>query len=53
MLIERDIKNELFNLLLTGKLKVKIHNVYPLDQVAQAHIDLEGRKTTGKLLLKA
>ncbi|OJI96148.1 hypothetical protein ASPVEDRAFT_35491 [Aspergillus versicolor CBS 583.65] len=45
--------NELFNLLSTGKLKVKIHNVYPLDQVAQAHIDLEGRKTTGKLLLKA
>ncbi|KAL4802333.1 hypothetical protein BDV18DRAFT_164157 [Aspergillus unguis] len=45
--------NELFNLLKSGNLKVKIHNVYPLDQVAQAHIDLEGRKTTGKLLLKA
>ncbi|KAL2853258.1 hypothetical protein BJY01DRAFT_244228 [Aspergillus pseudoustus] len=45
--------NELFSLLKSGELKVKIHKVYPLDQVAQAHIDLEGRGTTGKLLLKA
>ncbi|EAU37089.1 hypothetical protein ATEG_02127 [Aspergillus terreus NIH2624] len=45
--------NELFTLLKSGQLKVKIHKVYPLEQVAQAHIDLEGRKSTGKLLLKA
>ncbi|KAI9376396.1 hypothetical protein BJX61DRAFT_538925 [Aspergillus egyptiacus] len=45
--------NELFNLLKSGQLKVKVHKVYPLEEVAQAHIDLEGRKTTGKLLLKA
>ncbi|EYE93976.1 quinone oxidoreductase family protein [Aspergillus ruber CBS 135680] len=44
--------NELFSLLKSGQLKVKVHNVYPLEQVAQAHIDLEGRKTTGKPLLK-
>ncbi|KAA8652489.1 hypothetical protein EYZ11_005216 [Aspergillus tanneri] len=44
--------NELFNLLKSGQLKVRIHKVYPLEQVAQAHMDLEGRKTTGKLLLK-
>ncbi|KKK22988.1 hypothetical protein P175DRAFT_0429586 [Aspergillus ochraceoroseus IBT 24754] len=44
--------NELFTLLRTGQLKVKIHKIYPLEEVAQAHIDLEGRKTTGKLLLK-
>ncbi|KAL3464274.1 hypothetical protein BJX64DRAFT_275990 [Aspergillus heterothallicus] len=44
--------NELFSLLKSGQLKVKIHKVYPLDQVKQAHIDLEGRGTTGKLLLK-
>ncbi|KAI9045250.1 quinone oxidoreductase family protein [Aspergillus affinis] len=44
--------NELFSLLKSGQLKVKIHKVYPLEQVAQAHRDLEGRKTTGKLLLK-
>ncbi|KAF9886371.1 NADPH:quinone reductase [Aspergillus nanangensis] len=45
--------NELFTLLKSGQLKVKIHQIYPLDQVAQAHTDLEGRKSTGKLLLKA
>jgi NADPH2:quinone reductase len=34
-----------------GKLKLHIHKVYPLSDAAQAHRDLEGRKTTGKLLL--
>jgi NADPH2:quinone reductase len=34
-----------------GKLKLHIHKVYPLSEAAQAHRDLEGRKTTGKLLL--
>ncbi|KXX78401.1 putative quinone oxidoreductase [Madurella mycetomatis] len=43
---------ELFDLLVAGKIKVKIHEVYPLKEVARAHSDLEGRKTTGKLLLK-
>ena len=44
--------NELFSLLKSGQLRVKVHHVYPLEQAAQAHIDLEGRKTTGKPLLK-
>jgi NADPH2:quinone reductase len=35
-----------------GELKLRIHNTYPLAEAAQAHRDLEGRKTTGKLLLK-
>ncbi|KAK4238670.1 hypothetical protein C8A03DRAFT_14887 [Achaetomium macrosporum] len=43
---------ELFDLLLTGKVNVKVHEVYSLKDVARAHSDLEGRKTTGKLLLK-
>ena len=34
-----------------GKLKLHIHKVYRLAQAAQAQQDLEGRKTTGKLLL--
>lgn len=34
-----------------GELKLKIHKKYPLRDAAQAHRDLEGRKTTGKLLL--
>ena len=35
-----------------GELKLRIHKTYPLAEAAQAHRDLEGRKTTGKLLLK-
>ena len=35
-----------------GELKLRIHKVYPLAEAAHAHRDLEGRKTTGKLLLK-
>jgi len=35
-----------------GELKLRIHRVYPLAEAEQAHRDLEGRKTTGKLLLK-
>jgi NADPH2:quinone reductase len=34
-----------------GKLKIHIHNVYPLAEAAQAQRDLEGRNTAGKLLL--
>jgi NADPH2:quinone reductase len=34
-----------------GKLKLHIHKVYPLAEAARAHRDLEGRGTTGKLLL--
>jgi NADPH:quinone reductase len=32
-------------------LKVRIGGTYPLSEAAQAHGDLEGRKTTGKLIL--
>ena len=34
-----------------GKLKLRIEHVYKLPDAQQAHRDLEGRKTTGKLLL--
>lgn len=34
-----------------GKLKLRAEHVYKLEDAAQAHRDLEGRKTTGKLLL--
>jgi len=40
-----------FAMIRNGKLKLRIEHVYPLDQAAQAHRDLESRKTTGKLLL--
>jgi NADPH:quinone reductase len=35
----------------SGTLKLRIEHLYPLKDAAQAHRDLEGRKTTGKLLL--
>ena len=34
-----------------GELKLRIEHIYPLARAVQAHRDLEGRKTTGKLLL--
>jgi NADPH:quinone reductase len=37
--------------LVRGDLKLRIHETYPLAEAQQAHRDLEGRKTTGKLLL--
>ncbi|KAF9910242.1 NADPH:quinone reductase [Linnemannia zychae] len=35
-----------------GQLKLAISKVYAFEDVQQAHLDLEGRKTTGKLLIK-
>lgn len=43
---------ELLEFIEQGKLDIKIHEVYPLKDAARAQDDLEGRKTTGKLLLK-
>lgn len=43
--------DELFTAVLEGKLKIRIDKEYPLAEAAHAHCDLEGRKTTGKLLL--
>lgn len=43
---------EIFDDIAQGKLKLSVGKVYPIADVRQAHDDLEGRKTTGKLLLK-
>ena len=43
--------NEVLNMIAAGKLKLRIEHVYPLAKAEQAHRDLEGRRTTGKLLL--
>ena len=40
-----------FGMIKAGTLKLRIEHTYPLDKAAQAHRDLESRKTTGKLLL--
>jgi NADPH2:quinone reductase len=42
---------DVFQMVMSGDLKLRIHKKYPLEDVRQAHLDLEGRKTTGKLLL--
>ena len=42
---------EVLGMIANGELKLRIHKSYPLADAAQAHRDLEGRKTTGKLLL--
>ncbi len=44
--------NDVLQSIARGDLKLRIHKVYPLAEAEQAHRDLEGRKTTGKLLLK-
>jgi NADPH2:quinone reductase len=43
--------SDVFNIIIAGKLKLRIGHVYKLEEVQQAHRDLEGRKTTGKILL--
>jgi NADPH:quinone reductase len=40
-----------FGMIGEGKLKLRVEHIYPLAEAQQAHRDLEGRKTTGKLLL--
>jgi len=40
-----------FDMMASGKLKLRIEHTYPLAEAQQAHRELEGRKTTGKLLL--
>jgi NADPH2:quinone reductase len=42
---------DLFDGIANGTLKLRAEHIYPLDEAAQAHRDLESRKTTGKLLL--
>jgi NADPH:quinone reductase len=43
---------DLMNYISSGIVQVRIGGEYPLSEAAQAHKDLESRKTTGKLLLK-
>lgn len=43
--------NDLFEAVLRETLTVHVGHTYPLADAARAHADLEGRKTTGKLLL--
>jgi NADPH2:quinone reductase len=42
---------QVLDLVARGQLDIRIGARYPLEQARQAHEDLEGRRTTGKLLL--
>jgi len=43
--------NDLFDVVVSGKVKINIDQTYPLEQIQQAHIDLEARNTTGCTIL--
>ena len=43
--------NELFDVVRSGKVKIEIHHTYPLKDAQQVHRDLEGRKTTGSIVM--
>jgi NADPH2:quinone reductase len=42
---------ELFDVVLSGKVKVEIRHTYALKDAQQVHRDLEGRKTTGSVVM--
>ena len=43
--------NELFDVVVSGKVQIAVNQTYPLADAVQAHRDLEARKTTGSTLL--
>ena len=42
---------ELFEVVGSGKVRIEVNQTYPLAEAAQAHRDLEARKTTGSTIL--
>jgi len=42
---------DLFDVVLSGAVKIEINQTYPLEQAAQAHRELEARKTVGSTVL--
>jgi len=47
----QQMADDLFGVVTSGKVKIRIDQRYPLAEVAQAHRDLEARKTTGCTIL--
>jgi NADPH2:quinone reductase len=43
--------NDLFSVVKSGAVKISVNQTYPLRDAAQAHRDLESRKTTGQTVL--
>ncbi len=48
----QEMADELFAVVSRGDVRIPIEQTYPLAEVAQAHRDLEARKTTGATILK-
>ena len=42
---------DLFEAVQSGKVKIEVNQTYKLKDAAQAHRDLQGRKTTGSTVL--
>jgi NADPH:quinone reductase len=42
---------ELFDMVMAGKIKIEVNQTYALKDAAQAHLDLAARKTTGSTVL--
>ena len=43
--------NDLFDVVKSGRVKIAVHQTYPLSEAARAHRELEARATTGSTLL--
>jgi len=43
--------DELFGVVVSGKVKINVEQRYPLADIVQAHRDLEARKTVGSSVL--
>jgi NADPH2:quinone reductase len=48
----RERATKVLNWVAQGSLELRIERTYPLAEIAQAHRDLEARKTTGKLVVE-
>ena len=47
----QEMADDLFDAVTSGKVKIRIDQQFPLEQVQQAHIALEARQTTGCTIL--
>jgi NADPH2:quinone reductase len=46
-----EVASDLFAMVESGRIKIEVNHTYPLREAAQAHRDVEGRKTTGSVVL--
>jgi NADPH2:quinone reductase len=42
---------DLFDIVLSGKVKIEIGRTYPLKEASQVHRDLESRQTSGSIVM--